>query len=77
LNAPDPEAERLLAAAARAYAGGDKAGAAGLARQVLLRRPGEARALQLLGVVALDAGDFAAARRHLEASNAAQPMRRR
>jgi tetratricopeptide (TPR) repeat protein len=72
LNASDPEAERLLQAAARAYAGGDKPGAAALARQVLLRRPGDARALQLLGVVALDAGDFAAARRHLEASNASQ-----
>jgi tetratricopeptide (TPR) repeat protein len=73
LNAPDPEAERLLQAAARAYAGGDKPGAAALARQVLLRRPGDGRALQLLGAVALDAGEFAAARRHLEASNAAHP----
>lgn len=69
----DPEAERLLQDAARAYAGGDKPGAAALARQVLLRRPGEARALQLLGVLALEARDFAAARRQLEASNAARP----
>lgn len=72
LSAPDPEVERLLQAATRAYVGGDKQGAAGLARQVLVRRPGDARALQLLGVVALDAGDFVAARRQLEASNAAQ-----
>ncbi|MBX3431049.1 MAG: sulfotransferase [Hyphomonadaceae bacterium] len=72
-NASDPEVEKLLEAAKRAYAGGDKPGAAALARQTLLRRPGEATALQILGVVALDAGDAAAARRHLEASNAARP----
>lgn len=69
----DPETARLLEAAKRAYAGGDKPGAAALARQVLLRAPGEATALQILGVVALDAGDFAVARRNLEASNAARP----
>jgi len=69
----DPETARLLEAAKRAYAGGDKPGAAALARQVLLRAPGEATALQILGVVALDAGDYAGARRHLEASNAARP----
>ena len=69
----DPEAARQLNAAKRAYAGGDKPGAALLARQVLLRAPGEATALQILGVIALDAGDFAGARRHLEASNAARP----
>ncbi len=69
----DPEAVRLLDAAKRAYAGGDKTGAAVLARQVLLRAPGEATALQILGVIALDAGDAVGARRHLEASNAARP----
>ncbi len=69
----DPEAERLLDAAKRAFAGGDKPGAAALARQALLRRPGDATALQILGVVALDAGEFAAARRHLESVAAAQP----
>lgn len=73
LNALDPESERLLQAASRAYAGGDKAGAASLARQVLLRSSGNAMALQILGVVALDAGDFTSARRHLEGSNAAKP----
>lgn len=73
LSVLDPESERLLQAASRAYAGGDKAGAASLARQVLLRSPGNATALQILGVVALDAGDFVSARRHLEASNAAKP----
>jgi tetratricopeptide (TPR) repeat protein len=69
----DPETARLLDTAKRAYAGGDKPGAAALARQVLVRAPGEATALQILGVVALDGGDYAAARRHLEASNAARP----
>ncbi|MCX7357354.1 MAG: sulfotransferase [Alphaproteobacteria bacterium] len=71
-NAFDPETEKLLDAAKRAYAGGDKPGAAALARQALLRRPGDAAALQILGVVALDTGDAASARRHLEASNAAR-----
>lgn len=73
LNALDPEALRLLEAAKRAYAGGDRPGAAALARQVLLRRPGEATALQILGLVALDQGDPSSARRHLEASQAARP----
>lgn len=73
LNAPDPEAEKLLADAKRAYASGDRAGAAALARQVLLRRPGDVVALQILGVVALDDGDAVSARQHLEASNAARP----
>ncbi len=72
LNALDPESQRLLQAALRAYASGDKASAASFARQVLLRSSGNALALQLLGVIALDAGDFASARRHLEASNAAK-----
>ena len=69
----DPETEKLLDAAKRAYAGGDKPGAATRARHVLLRRPGDATALQILGVVALDTGDAASARPHLEASNAARP----
>lgn len=73
LDALDPESERLLHAASRAYAGGDKTAAASLSRQVLLRRPGNSAALQILGVVALDAGDFTSARRHLEASNSAKP----
>lgn len=69
----DPEVEKLLEAAKRAYASGDKPGAASLSRQVLLRRAGDATALQILGVIALDAGDAASARRHLEASNAVRP----
>lgn len=72
-NASDPEVEKLLDAAKRAYAGGDKQGAAVLARQVLVHLPAEATALQILGVVALDLGDAAEARRQLEASNAARP----
>ena len=69
----DPEAEKLLDAAKRAYASGDMPGATALARQALLRRAGDATALQILGVVALDTGNAASARRHLEASNAARP----
>lgn len=71
-NVSDPEIGKLLDAAKRAYAGGDKAGAAALARQVLARGD-DATALQILGVVALDAGDAAEARRQLEASNAVRP----
>lgn len=73
LNGPDTDVARLLDAAKRSYARGDRVNATALARQVLLRRPGEAAALQILGIVALDTGDFAAARRHLEASNSARP----
>jgi tetratricopeptide (TPR) repeat protein len=74
LNAhDDPEAQRLAQAAAQAFARGDRAGAADLARQLLVRWPGDARARHLLGVIALDAGDAAAARRHLEAAAAALP----
>lgn len=69
----DPETGRLLEAAKRAYAGGDRPGAAGLARQVLLRKAGDATALQILGLVALDGGEFATARKHLESAAAAQP----
>lgn len=68
----DPEVAQVLDAAKRAYARGDRANAAALARQVLLRRPAEPTALQILGIVALDTGDFAAARRHLEAANGVQ-----
>ena len=66
LNAPDPEAERLLQAAKAAFNAGDREAAKNAARQVLLRRPGDAVAHQILGVDALDRADFAAARRHLE-----------
>ncbi len=69
----DPEADRLLDAAKRAFAGGDKPGAAALARQALLRRPGDSTALQILGVVALETGEFATARKYLEIAAAAQP----
>ncbi len=71
-NAPNPEVVQLIDAAKRAYARGDRVNAAAFARQALLRWPGEAAALQILGVVALDAGDFAVARRHLEAANSTQ-----
>jgi len=69
----DPQADRLLDAAKRAFAGGDKLRAAALARQALLRRPGDGVALQIVGLVALEAGEFAAARKHLESAAAAQP----
>jgi len=74
LNAPnDAEAQRLAQAAAQAYARGDRGAAQNFARLLLLQRPGDASALQMLGVIALEAGDGAAARRHLEAANKAAP----
>jgi tetratricopeptide (TPR) repeat protein len=77
LNAPDPdpEAERLAQAAMQAFNRGARAVAADLARQLLLRRPDDPRARQVLGVIALDAGDHAAARAHLEAVASAWPER--
>src|SRR5262245_28133596 len=57
----------------QALSRGDKAAAAGFARQLLLRRATDLNADQVLGVLGLEAGDLAAARRHLEAANSAAP----
>lgn len=73
VKAQDSEAQRLAYAAMQALSRGDKAAAGGLARQILLRRAGDPNAHQVLGVIALEAGDLTAARRHLEAANAAAP----
>src|SRR5262245_22229837 len=73
LNPPDPETQRLARAAMQAFTNGDRTAAKDLARQLLLRRASDPNAHQILGVIALDAGDVAAARRHLEAANAAAP----
>ncbi len=74
LNAgDDPEARRLAQAAAQAYGRGDRAAAGDLARQLLMRRPGDGRARFLLGLIALDGGDVVMARRHLDAASAAMP----
>ena len=73
VNHRDPEAQRLALAAMQALSRGDKAAAAGFARQLLLRRATDPNAHQVLGVIALEAGDLAAARRHLETANGAAP----
>jgi Flp pilus assembly protein TadD len=73
ISGDDPEIQRLTHAAAQAFARGDKAGAAEFARQLLVRRPGDGRARHVLGLVALDQGDAAAAGRHLAAARAAFP----
>jgi tetratricopeptide (TPR) repeat protein len=66
LNPPDFETEQLLQAAKRAFNARDIPGAKNLARQILLRRPADPTAHQILGVAALEANDFTAAHRHLE-----------
>lgn len=66
LNPPDPEAERLIQAAKQAFNAGDRPTAKAMAQQVVLRRPLDPVAHQILGVVALDRSDFAVARRHFE-----------
>ena len=74
VNAPDdPEAQRLAQAAMQAFSRGDRAAAANFARLVVLRRPGDVNARQILGFMALEAGDAPAARTHLEAAKAAAP----
>lgn len=57
----------------QALSRGDKGAAGGLARQLLLRRAMDPNAHQVLGVIALEAGDLATARRHLETANKAAP----
>jgi tetratricopeptide (TPR) repeat protein len=73
LNAPDPEAQRLLQAAVEALKGGDRAAAKAHAQQLALHRPGDVTANQVLGIVALDSGDFVTARRCFEALIASSP----
>ncbi len=70
---PDPEVRRLTEAAGAALARRDFAQAQALARQLLLRRPLDPNANQILGVAALEAGDPAAARRFLETADRAAP----
>jgi hypothetical protein len=67
LNAPNPEVLRLRQAAAAAAQRRDFEAAKIAARQLLLLRPGDEIATQVLGLAALEAKDFATARRHFEA----------
>ncbi len=73
LNAPDPEVERLIRAAMQAFNAGNRDAAKAAAQQVLLRQPTQPVARQILGVVALDRQDFAAARGHFETASKAAP----
>ncbi len=63
----------LLQAGAARHAAGDLAGAEQLYRQVLKRRPQDANAHNLLGVLARQRGDVAGALRHTERALAQQP----
>jgi predicted TPR repeat methyltransferase len=63
----------LLQAGAARHAAGDLAGAEQLYRQVLKRRPQDANAHNLLGVLARQRGDAAGALRHTERALAQQP----
>jgi Flp pilus assembly protein TadD len=69
----DQEAMRLGLGAVQAMARGDKAEAARLAGLLLKQRPSDANANQVLGVLALMAGDHATARAHLQRADAAAP----
>ncbi|HVV32588.1 MAG TPA: sulfotransferase [Vitreimonas sp.] len=73
MQTPDPEAWRLAQAAGAAFARRDFAAARQLAQQVIARRPLDANGNQILGLVAMEEGDFAAAKRHLERANQAAP----
>lgn len=73
MNTNDQEAIRLGLGAVQAMARGDKAEAARLAALLLQQRPADANANQVLGVLALMAGDHATAKAHLESANAAAP----
>ncbi|MFT3728641.1 MAG: sulfotransferase [Terricaulis sp.] len=70
---PDPEAWRLTQAAGAAYARRDFAAARQFAQQVIARRPLDPNGNQILGLVALEQGDFVGAKRHLERANQAAP----
>ncbi len=69
----DKEAMRLAQAATQAMARGDAAEAQRLASLLLQQRPADANAHQVLGLLALRAGDAATAREHLEQADAAVP----
>lgn len=73
MQTPDPEAWRLTQAAGAALARRDFASARALAQQVIARRPLDANGNQILGFVAMEEGDFATAKRHLERANQAAP----
>jgi predicted TPR repeat methyltransferase len=67
------ESHLLLRAGAARHTAGDLAGAEKLYRQVLKHRPRDANAHNLMGVLARQRGDHAAALRHIEQALALQP----
>ncbi len=73
MSGPDHETRRLVQATAQAFSQGDRAAAANFARAVLARAPLEPNANQILGIVALEAGDPNAARAHLLRADASAP----
>ncbi|MGE0741444.1 MAG: sulfotransferase [Hyphomonadaceae bacterium] len=73
MQRPDPEAARLTQAAGTAFQRRDFETTRQLAQALLLRRPLDPNANQLLGLVALEQNDPATAKRHLERANQAAP----
>ncbi|MBN8607222.1 MAG: sulfotransferase [Caulobacterales bacterium] len=73
MTGPDHETRRLVQATAQAFSQGDRAAAANFARAVLARAPLEPNANQILGIVALEAGDPNVARAHLLRADASAP----
>lgn len=71
--AADLESARLIREAGAAFARRDHVQARALAQRVVARRPLDVNAHQLLGIIALDAGDAAAAKRHLTIADKGAP----
>lgn len=67
------EANRLAQAAGAAFARRDFAAAQGFARQLLLLNLRDPNASQILGLIALEQGDAAAAKAHLQRADASAP----
>lgn len=73
VNATEQEAMRLGLGAVQALARGDGAEAKRLASLLMQQRPNDANANQVLGILALRAGDHAGARAYLERADATAP----
>lgn len=73
MTMPDPAVLRLAQAAATALARRDHAGAEMAARRLLALNPRDPNAHQVLGVIALDRGNAAAAKRAFEVADQAAP----
>lgn len=73
MNRSDGEAAQLTHAAMAALASGDHVAARRFADELLVRNGADPNARQVLGALALEAGDVATAISHLERANEAAP----